>query len=187
MTLQQELINKLMGVEGGYSDRKDDRGGKTNYGITIQTARQYGYTGDMQDLTQEFAFSVYVSYWDKMKLTEIYNITNDAHFIDKILNIGVNQGISTANKYLQRSLNAMNNKQAYYADIAVDGMTGNNTLKALKAFFIERGRTGIEVLYATITIMQGERYISLAEHNQSQESNIYGWILQRIVKGITYD
>src|SRR5690349_20632458 len=34
--------------EGGYVDHKADRGGETNFGITIGTAREFGYTGSMR-------------------------------------------------------------------------------------------------------------------------------------------
>jgi len=37
-----ELIDRVIGVEGGYADHPADRGGPTRWGITQAVARAYG-------------------------------------------------------------------------------------------------------------------------------------------------
>ena len=51
----ERILDYLLRVEGGYSDDEHDKGGKTKYGITEEEARDFGYKGDMQDLTKDFA------------------------------------------------------------------------------------------------------------------------------------
>jgi len=45
-------FERLIGHEGGYVNHPDDPGGETNWGITLRTAREQGYTGEMRDLTR---------------------------------------------------------------------------------------------------------------------------------------
>ena len=59
MSRFDRCVNKVIELEGGYSDHSCDRGGKTKYGITQRTAREHGYTGDMRDLTLEEAKDIY--------------------------------------------------------------------------------------------------------------------------------
>ena len=39
----ERIFDYLLRVEGGYSDDKNDKGGKTKFGITEEEARKYGY------------------------------------------------------------------------------------------------------------------------------------------------
>ncbi|BBM39799.1 predicted peptidoglycan domain protein (plasmid) [Leptotrichia hofstadii] len=56
----ERIFDYLLRVEGGYSDDENDKGGKTKYGITEEEARDFGYKGDMQDLTKDFAKNIYL-------------------------------------------------------------------------------------------------------------------------------
>jgi lysozyme family protein len=47
MTADQ-IIEGILGKEGGYVDHPSDKGGPTRWGITQTTARAHGYTGDMR-------------------------------------------------------------------------------------------------------------------------------------------
>jgi lysozyme family protein len=51
-------IADLIAREGGYSNNPNDAGGETCFGITEAVARAYGYTGEMVDLSVEFATDV---------------------------------------------------------------------------------------------------------------------------------
>ena len=53
-------------VEGGYSNDKHDKGGKTTYGIIESEARKYGYKGEMKKMPKEIAEDIYKKkYWLK--------------------------------------------------------------------------------------------------------------------------
>ena len=61
-------FEKVIGIEGGYSDDPDDRGGKTKFGITEAVARAHGYRGEMRDLGLTTARKIYKSsYWDVLR------------------------------------------------------------------------------------------------------------------------
>lgn len=53
------IFEYILSVEGGYSNDKADKGGKTKYGIIEVEARKYGYQGDMKNLTKEIAEDIY--------------------------------------------------------------------------------------------------------------------------------
>ena len=52
------ILNTIL-REGGFSDNPYDTGGKTMYGITKRTARNFGYTGNIKDLSLEKAIDIY--------------------------------------------------------------------------------------------------------------------------------
>jgi Glycosyl hydrolase 108 len=43
-----QLIDDVIGREGGYSNHPADRGGATRWGVTEAVARAHGYRGDMR-------------------------------------------------------------------------------------------------------------------------------------------
>ena len=92
----------LMTHEGGFSNRpfSEDPGGATMYGVTERVAREHGYTGQMQDLTLDFAKSVYrKSYWDACQCDAMPDTIRYPLF-----DAAVNSGAGQAIKWLQSSL-----------------------------------------------------------------------------------
>lgn len=53
-----QYIEDLMKREVGAPTTPRIRGGETNYGITVATARAYGYTGPMRDLPYSTAQNI---------------------------------------------------------------------------------------------------------------------------------
>ena len=98
----------------------------------------------------------------------------------ELFDTGVNIGPKTAANFLQRSLNALNRGASDYADIAVDGVIGPATLKALAGFLMRRGAAGEAVLLKAMEALQGERYVRLAETRPANEAFLYGWLANRI-------
>lgn len=88
----------------------------------------------------------------------------------------------SAKPLLQRALNLLNNQgKEGWPDLAVDGIYGPATLSALKTYLAKRGKDGETALLRLLNILQGNRYIEIAERNPSQEKYFYGWVLNRIV------
>ncbi len=175
-----EAFSDLLSVEGGYSDHKDDRGGKTNYGITEVVARAHGYTGDMKDLTQTQARAIYkAQYWDTLRLDDIAALSWPV--AAELFDTGVNMGVGVAGKFLQRALNALNRQGADFQDLTVDGVVGPMTVASLKTYLGKRGDKGDDVLLRALNALQGVRYIEIAEGRPDNESFVHGWFLQRVV------
>lgn len=117
----------LMIDEGGYVNDKYDPGGATNYGITKETLGKFigriVTTEEVKALTKNTAKEIYFkNYWRPLSCE---NITNEAIAIC-IFNTGVLHGVVTAGKTAQQSL-----VDSGFADVNVDGLIGNNTLKYL--------------------------------------------------------
>ena len=67
---KNKAINKIIEIEGGYVDHPDDGGGKTNWGITEIKAQEFGYYGDMRDLSRELAFQIYEKdFYEKIRIS----------------------------------------------------------------------------------------------------------------------
>ena len=112
-------FEKLLGHEGGYSDHKDDPGGKTRYGITEAVAREVGYRGDMRELPLDLAQRIYKDrYWDAVQAEHL-----PADIRYAVFDAAVNSGPGRAAKWLQSCVGA-----------EPDGGIGPKTLAAVAAF-----------------------------------------------------
>ena len=100
----------VIGVEGGYSNDKDDPGGETKFGIC---KRAYP-AEDISNMTLDRAKMFYKrDYWDLVKGDELPAPLNSLVF-----DCAVNQGVDTAIKLLQKTLN-----------VATDGIIGADTMR----------------------------------------------------------
>lgn len=174
------LIGPLIAVEGAYTNDPADRGGETNFGITVAVARENGYTGPMKAMTRDQAVAIYRSkFWIRSGFYLISAISQPV--AAKLFDAGVNQGVGTVGMYLQRVLNVFNRQGVDYADIPVDGGIGAKTAAALQGFLTKRGTADGElVLLRALNDLQGASYIAIAEHDPTQEKYAFGWILNRI-------
>lgn len=155
-----KIFDYLIKVEGGYSNDKHDKGGKTKYGITEEDARDFGYKGDMQDLTKDFAKNIYLKkYYLGNKLDKVANDKVALSVCDWAVNSGKN-GIKNA----QVAINQLTN-----ANLDVDGIIGNKTLEALNAVDPEKF---LEVYHN----LQRIYYRSKVADDKTQENFLAGWL-----------
>ncbi len=179
MTIFNRAFEYVLNLEGGYSNNPDDPGGETRYGISEAVAREEGYPGLMQSLPLETAKAIYKRrYWDALKLDVIAAFSEAIAF--KLFDTGVNMGTGTAVAFLQRALNALNDQISQAPNLTVDGVIGQKTLVKLSAFLNRRGKPGEHVLFKALNILQGVRYIELAEARCRNRSFIYGWLANRV-------
>lgn len=114
-------FDRLIGHEGGYSNHPDDPGGETNWGITLRTAREAGYTGTMRALTRDEARAIYrAAYWNRAKADQY-----DGAIAFQLFDAAVNHGIGQAIRFLQRAVG-----------VADDGAVGPVTLAAVHAMTV---------------------------------------------------
>lgn len=175
-----QLVDEVIAREGGYSNHPADRGGPTNFGITEQVARAYGYKGDMRALPRATAVEIYLKrYWTSPGFDKV--ATRDPALAAEMFDAGVNMGPAQAAKFVQRSLNLLNNEAKHYPDIAVDGGFGPLSLFSLDSYQQRRGRDeGGRVLLWLARAFRTGRYADIAEANGSQEVFLYGWIARQV-------
>ena len=154
----EKIFDYLLKVEGGYTDDKHDKGGKTKYGITEEDARDFGYKGDMQDLTKDFAKNIYLKkYYLGNKLDKVVNDKMALSVCDFIVNGG-----AWGAKKAQAALNELG------FDLRVDGILGKKSLAALNEVdenkFLEKYHD-----------LQRRYYRVLAANKPSQKKFLTGW------------
>jgi lysozyme family protein len=175
----QDAFNRVVLIEGGYSDDPNDPGGATSYGITEAVARANGYTGDMRALPRETAELIYRrQYWDTLRLDGVNALSPD--IAEEMFEEAVNMGVGTAGKFLQRALTALNRNGVDYPDLTVDGVIGPMTIAALKAYLTKRGMDGAAVMLHALNAQQACRYIEIVESRPASENFLYGWISKRV-------
>lgn len=164
-------LRDVLGIEGGYVNHHLDRGGKTRYGITKAVAKRHSYYGPMNKFPLELAKNIYrKEYWDVNRLDDVAGIHEPTAL--EVFDSGVNAGVRTAAKWVQRALNVLNRNGKLFDDLAVDGLIGPATLGAMKKL---PGKD-LPVLYNTLNLYQGRHYITVVENDHSQEAFFRGWI-----------
>jgi len=162
-----EKFNKAFGIvignEGGYVFDKDDKGGETKFGIS---KRSYPNV-DIKNLSLKDAKEMYYrDFWH----TEECNLELLPEKIAiEVFDTGVNVGIVIGRKFLQRALNLLNRVETLYHDLDVDGIIGNETLKAV-------AKVEEQKLLKVLNGLQFMRYYNIVENNHSQEKFFAGWI-----------
>lgn len=175
----EAAFQRVVMVEGGYSNHPSDTGGETQFGITKGVARANGYTGDMRALPLATARAIYkFQYWDTLRLDEIASVSDK--IADELFDSGVNMGVGVAGRFLQRALNVLNRQGADYQDMTVDGVVGPMTVHNLRAFLARRGKDGETVMLRALNAQQGMRYIEITEGRPANEAFLYGWFRARV-------
>ena len=165
----KKFLDYVFEVEGGYTDDKNDRGGKTTWGITEEEAREFGYTGDMRNLTKDFAKNIYLKkYYLGNKLDKITDDRVALSIFDWAVNSGRN-----GTKNAQIAINQLTN-----ANLDVDGIIGNKTLEAINSVDPEKF---LQVYHN----LQRIYYRAKVESDKTQEDFLRGW-LNRVQKKEEY-
>ncbi len=169
----EDVFNKIFEyillVEGGYSDDKADKGGKTKYGIIEVEARKYGYQGDMRNLTKDIAEDIYKN---KYYLSNNLDKIKDKRVALSIADWTINSG-SWGLKKAQQTINILK------GDIlAVDGVLGEKSIQAINSI-------NPEIFLTQYHELQRKFYQAIVNHNASQSVFLKGW-LNRVIKKENY-
>ena len=188
---------KTMSHEGLYSNNPSDKGGETYKGISRKFYHEWRGWAIIDDVKEQvnindlnrtleantylntLAKSFYRSeFWDKLGL----DLIKEQDLADELFDTGVNQGVKTAAKFFQRSLNFLNNNQKHYSDIEEDGNIGSQTLAAYRAYMLTANfqsrsvHRNIHTLLKAMSFFQMRRYVEICEKNPGQEVFFYGWL-----------
>lgn len=174
--MKNKIINEIIRIEGDYVDDPQDSGGETKYGITNGVAYANGYRGELRDMPRAEAFNIYaVKYWDAVRADDLLALS--LAVTEEVVDTSVNMGPNRAGKFLQRALNALNDRAKLYPDIKIDGSIGPATISTLHMYLRKRDA---ETLVKMLNCMQGSFYVVLAERREKDEQFIYGWFKNRV-------
>ncbi len=146
----QDAVKIVLNLEGGGQlvSHPKDPGGLTKYGISLRGHPELGEEG-IKNLTEVEAIEIYrKSYWNPLKLRRF-----SPRLSLPLFDAAVNHGLRGAGEILQEALNNLG------ADLAVDGVIGEQTVKAARSFTPKR------VLSAFLA--QRLEFYSRLEHYQS--------------------
>lgn len=158
------FFDTLIKHEGGYVNDPLDRGGATNWGITLAVWIRRGYDKngdglinekDVKLITKEDAFKIAKSqYWDAVRADEIHN-QSIAEFI---FDWGYNSGPGTAIKRVQKVLK-----------LKQDGVIGPKTITAINS-------ADQEVLFNNLKKEREVFFRGIVKKNPSQNRFLKGWL-----------
>lgn len=158
-------LSKVFFNEGGYSDNPNDSGGATNLGISLvfyrKNVKPDATKKDIKDLTVNDAAHLYKKYfWDMAPFAKI----NSQKVADRVFDLSVNMGVSSAISILQRAINNMLDHH-----ILVDGVMGTKTVTAINAL-IE------DMLYGFIISEAKDKYRDIVSKNPKNIVFYKGWL-----------
>lgn len=124
-------LKELLIHEGGYSDHRDDPGGRTNLGVTQRVYEAWvGHPVNekiMRGLTVDHVRALYkAQYWDAVKADEL-----PAGLDLCVFDFAVNAGVRRGARYLQRLVGTTQ-----------DGIIGPATLGAVREYVRKNGVAG---------------------------------------------
>ena len=169
------VIGAVFTLESGYVNDPKDPGGATNHGITEQVARDNGYSGEMQDLTRDFAADIYArDYISKPGFDRVLAMSPAVG--EKLVDAGVNAGPGRSARWFQQALNHLSRGGTDYSTVTADGRLGPHTLAAYQALERKRGRIkACELTLKLLDAQQAAHYMQL-----NQPTFIVGWVDNRI-------
>jgi lysozyme family protein len=167
-------IKVILGHEGGLADDPADRGGITNFGLTIPWlnghANAQACTGhplpwtpeDVRLLTKAVASAIY---HECLWIPNRYGDVMDNLVATKVFDMAVNFGETMGERLAQRACNACGWKPALFPD-------GNIGDKSIEAF---NGTERIKLLHAMCE-QQEARYRWDVQHDPTQERFLHTWL-----------
>ena len=161
------IIRDAIAREGGYVDHPADRGGPTNYGITLKTAR--AVSGDpkftkeaLAQMTEDDAAEIYKRlYMAPFAALSAFAVFNRPDIMKFLFNAAVQHGSSGAIKMLQQAL----------GDVEVDGVLGPKTQRAINLSPLD----AVDAFFVRLISARAMYYSEILRHNQSQRVFAAGW------------
>lgn len=164
LALPTILNHEVDPVKGPFSDTPFDKGGPTNYGITIATYRSFKPGATVEQLKQmpmsEVEMIYAAGYWKPLGLDEVL----DQMVATKIFDLAVNAGPGVASARAQRACQTCGK-----ADIKVDGWIGPKTREAINSI-------PPKDFIAAFKEQQRDHYLDIVHHDHTQQRFLYTWI-----------
>lgn len=150
---------RVLGLEGNYSNDPDDPGGETKYGISKKAHPEL----DIKNLTLDDAKKIYyLEYWAKINLGAVANDSIAGEMFDT----GVNCGVSEAVVIAQKAINFLG------GSVDVDGKMGPMTLNAINTW----GTKDPEAFFKVLNGFQFIHYVEIIEKKSVLKKYARGWM-----------
>ena len=151
--------------EGGLSEDPDDAGGISNFGVSYRFYKKKvkvdATPENIKNLTAEEASNIYERFfWNRGQ----YERIDDQKIADRLLDLAVNCGLTTANGFIQKAINAMQRKDV----LVVDGYLGPKSFDAINS-------SKPDMLYNYLLQQANAYYHEIAEHGNNHKY-LNGWI-----------
>ena len=185
-------VNAVLRHEGGFNDIAADRGGATNFGISLRFLVDEGKVDldndgwadfdadrdgdidkvDVRKLTRgDAVFLYHRCFWSRERCEELPPPIGEMLFDQ-----AVNSGAGNAKRMLQRAINrAMAGVAEAPPGLVEDRVIGPRTRIALD-FVLSRPSIGMPVLVAAFRRVVADRYREIAALNPSQRIFLKGWL-----------
>lgn len=155
-------IEVILAHEGGVSDHKNDRGGKTAYGISSRFINAEKINYDINTLTRDQAVIIYKTYfWDRYNYTKL----NDEKIATKVFDMSVNMGPKNAAEILQEAIQSLLPNNA----VLIDGNIGAKTIK-----YANQINPGLLII--KLRELQKEYYENIVFDDPTQKVFLKGWL-----------
>ena len=151
----------ILSFEGGYSNKKSDRGGATMKGVTLETFRKvYGASktaSDLKKITDEQWHHIFKKYyWDACKADQI----NNQSVANLLVDFAYNSGVSRAVQKIQTIVGTK-----------ADGIMGNMTLAAINSY-----KQGQWSLFDKLKVSRIAFLNAFVNNEPKQSVNLHGWL-----------
>lgn len=162
-----QIIEEIIEREGGYSDREADKGGPTNWGVTLTTLRQVRNNPnlteeDVKRLTKDDARIIYREEYIKVPR---FDLIADDRLRAQMIDFGVNSRPSRSTRYVQRIVG-----------VKEDGHLGPITNAAIRRMGYSKVNNllAIQRILHLARIVRDDRKIPPG----TQAENINGWCIR---------
>ncbi len=165
MAIFEPALQLVLKHEGLLSEDSDDPGGVTKFGISLRFYRQKikvdAMPDDIRDLTFNDAADIYKKYfWD----TQLYNEIQSQKIANKLFDLSINCGITTANAFIQRAINRFSPASS----LVIDGHVGDKTLDAVNSMQEDK-------VYYFLLLEATTYYLDIARKGANHKY-FYGWM-----------
>ncbi len=157
------LMPLIFQWEGKWSDKKSDKGGKTNMGITLTTSKACGYdkdgdhdidADDLRLITRDDVSNLMRKYyWNRWQADLIKNQSVANILVDWLWNSGA-WGIKIPQELLE---------------LKVDGLVGAKTISAING-------ANQELLFVKLWNAREKFFQNIVKNDPSQAINLKGWL-----------
>ena len=173
-----DMLSDIARREGGFSNDPDDKGGPTNFGISLKFMRQYRIDNnedrnidinDVKGVTPEQAASLIKENIYYARRINLMPEDLQPLFLDSAVNVG-EYGWA---KLLQSTLNDMGATDASGRPLDIDGAVGQRTLEAVENAVERYGWEAINNRYVDARVKYHRRRV---EEDSTQKKFLQGWI-----------